>query len=99
MKGGNGQTCKEVCEALGRTCNNDWPSILVTDDLVASAFFAAGYSCKSFHRRTNIAGAPFSTGRDSDDCAPITPDAKSSCSENLYSHHAALCYCDIGNQN
>ena len=99
MKGGDGKPCKEVCAALGRTCNSDQQSTLTTNDLVGNAFLKAGYSCRSFHMEANYAGAPFSTGRNNDDCAPITAGSRSSCTGNLYPHHSALCYCDGGDQN
>ena len=45
----------------------------------------------------SYAGAPFSTGRNSEDCAPITSGGTSVCNANRNPGHAALCYCDAGN--
>ena len=97
MKGDNGQTCNEVCVAFGKSCNSDKQSTLTTNELVANAFLVAGYNCKSFHSDSSSAGAPYSTGRDNDDCAPITAGTTSICTNNKNETHAPLCYCNAGN--
>ena len=97
MKGDNGQTCDQVCQPLGKVCNSDMQSTLTTDELVDNAFWVAGYHCKGFHKESQAHGAPFSTGWDGNDCAPIIAGITSSCTKNKNETHAPLCYCNAGN--
>jgi len=93
VKGANGKNCNEVCSGAGGSCDSAMQSSLTTDDKVKDAFASVGYTCKGFHPAENYDGAPFSTGRE-DDCAPIKAGGRaSSCTGNIYGHHAALCYC------
>ena len=96
IKGENGQTCNEVCQAVGKQCNAKAQSSLDTNEKVAAAFLEAGYTCKSFHGQRGYAGTPFSTGRTEEDCAPMTSGgSKSVCDGNSHSNHAPLCYCEV----
>ena len=54
----------------------------------------AGYTCKGFHGSRGYAGAPFSSGRKNDDCAPISKNVNSVCNANKNHHHWPLCYCE-----
>merc|ERR1712088_719854 len=96
FKGENGQTCNEVCQAVGKQCNAEMQSSLDTNEKVAAAFLQTGYTCKSFvPNGREYAGTPFSTGRPGDDCCPMISGGKNSvCDGNAYDHHAALCYCN-----
>ena len=93
IKGGDGKTCDQVCNAEDLTCDANKQSELTTNAAVAAAFKEAGYTCKSFHDARDYAGTPFSTGRAFDDCAPVEAGAKSVCNKNDKSQHAALCHC------
>ena len=94
VKGSDGSNCDSVCSAVGSTCNSAMQSILTSNELVADAFAQAGYTCLGFHGARDYAGAPFSTGRNPDDCAPITAGGTlSSCASNPNGNHAPLCYC------
>ena len=95
IKGESGQTCNEVCQAVGKQCNAEAQSSLDTNEKVAAAFLEAGYTCKSFvPNGRDYAGTPFSTGRSRDDCAPMkTSGKKSVCNGNRNRWHAPLCFC------
>ena len=93
VKGGGGQTCDQVCHAQNLICDADRQSDLTSNAAVAFAFKEAGYVCKSFHPARSYGGAPFSTGRDADDCAPLIPGTKSVCNQNTNGRSSALCYC------
>ena len=88
-------TCDEVCSEVGRKCNSERQSTLITNELVAEKMLEAGHICKGYHDCRTYAGAPFSTGR-SDDCAPICQGTKSVCNENhaIGDGHRPLCYCE-----
>ena len=99
MKGNDGQTCNDVCGAFGQVCNSVRQSALTTNEIVANTFLKAGYTCMSFAEASNHDGAPFSTGNAGADCAHVADGYTSTCTENEYSHHAALCYCEAGNKH
>jgi hypothetical protein len=93
VKGLYGQVCNDVCASIGKVCSSDEPSSLNTYDQVRDAFASAGYTCRGRGGGRSYAGAPFSTGRDSDDCFWIGSGAVSSCSRDQNPGHAPLCYC------
>ena len=88
-------TCDEVCSEVGRKCNSERQSTLITNELVAEKMLEAGHVCKGYFAKCrSYAGAPFSTGR-SDDCVPICQGTKSVCNANgSPSGHRPLCYCE-----
>ena len=97
IKGENGQTCNEVCQAVGKQCNAEAQSSLDTNEKVAAAFLEAGYTCKSFvPNGRDYAGTPFSTGRGGDDCCRMRSGGKSVCDGNAVYYHAPLCNCVRG---
>ena len=94
IKGAKGENCEQVCrKEQGAICDASKQSELTSYIAVAAAFKEAGYICKNMHEARSHAGTPFSTGRDSDDCAAMVPGQKSSCDENQFADHSALCYC------
>ena len=93
VKGANGKSCDAVCEASGGACDSDKQSVLTTTAVVKDAFTQAGYTCKGFHGARDYPGAPFSTGKNGSDCAPIKTGAKSSCATNNGGNLSALCFC------
>ena len=107
IKGAGGQTCNEVCGAVGKICNSQMQSSLTTNEKVRDAFEAAGYTCRSYGPPRSYPGAPFSTGRAGDDCFPFgggvgysaghSNHEYSVCDENPFSNHSPLCYCTEGN--
>eukprot|EP01083_Nonionella_stella_P086905 241613_1 len=93
IKGDNGLTCNQVCEALGASCNIEVQSTIQSCDAVTEAFAETGYTCASCISSRSYAGTPFSTARVGDDCYPLSSGAESVCNGNVYGHHSALCYC------
>ena len=102
VKGSTGSNCDDTCGNLNLQCDSPAQSVLTTNELVADAFLQAGYVCNGFHSAQGYAGAPFSTGRDPDDCAPFvsggtgsthTEYIQSFCAGNSHSNHAPLCHC------
>ena len=74
------QTIESHCTNLALRMDNHQDKCIINDTSGARSY----------------AGAPFSTGRNSEDCAPITSGGTSVCNANRNSGHAALCYCDAG---
>eukprot|EP00494_Astrolonche_serrata_P024086 UN24344 len=71
--------------------------------MVRAAFLEAGYTCNGPHGARSYAGTPFSTGRNSDDCAPMEEGSTSSCTENVtetdpINNHYPLCFCKPSGQ-
>ena len=76
IKGANGQSCDQVCNAQGLTCDASKQSELTSDEAVAAAFKEAGYTCKSFvPTGRDYPGTPYSTGRAHDDCVALRAGA------------------------
>ena len=94
--GDRGKACGDVCAKTDATCNSRKPSTLVTNELVAEAMLAAGYTCKGFNAASAYPGAPFSTLRSGSDCAPIVEGTTASCTENKVARYKPLCYCEKG---
>ena len=107
IKGAGGQTCNEVCGAVGKICNSEMQSSITSRSKMQAALVAAGYAsgCSSYQGGRSYAGAPFiSRGA----CYSFAPnkggyapanEAKydnSVCDRNTYSHHMPLCYCTKG---
>jgi len=90
--GEKGATCDKTCQSKGMLCDADKQSTITTQSAVKNAFSDAGYECKSFHDSRDYAGAPFRTGKDNDDCAPLIAGSKSVCNGNLHNQYP-LCYC------
>ena len=80
---------------MGRYCNDEKQSALISYQLVAEKMAEAGYECKGLHGARGYPGTPFSTGRN-EDCAPLIPGSKAVCDGNQNPGHRALCYCDEG---
>ena len=93
--GESGETCNQVCSKVGRYCNDEKQSAIISNQLVAEKMAEAGYKCKGFHGARGYPGTPFSTGR-KDDCAPLIPGSKAVCDRNIDRKHRPLCYCDEG---
>ena len=93
IKGDKGENCEQVCKKQSASCDASKQSELTSYIAVAAAFKAAGYICKSKHEARFHAGAPFSTGRELDDCAAMVSGQRSSCDENQLADHSTLCYC------
>ena len=97
VKGEYGATCNATCASIDSAliCDAPMQSSITSAQAIESAFAEAGYECKTAvdgaHR--DYAGAPFSTGRDSDDCYYLTPNGTSVCDSNAVPHHAPLCFC------
>ena len=103
VMGASGANCGAVCEERGACREQPGAEQAVTTELVGSAFAEAGCTCRSYHGRCRYAGAPFSSGRSADDCAPFYPQddsgdppMTSSCTENDHPNHAPRCYCQEG---
>ena len=80
---------------MGRYCNDEKQSAIISNQLVAEKMAEAGYECKGFVGGRSYPGTPFSTGR-TDDCAHLIPGSKSVCDGNRNSGHRPLCHCDEG---
>ena len=68
--------------------------MLTTNELVEEKMKEAGHICLGFHPPREYAGAPFSTGRQDENCAPITDGKQSVCDANKDPSHRALCCCE-----
>ena len=89
-----GVNCDRTCNQYGKTCDASEMSKITTNDKVNAAFKEAGYTCKSNLGSRSYTGAPFSTGRSPDDCAPITSGYSAKCGGTLaYNNLFPLCYC------
>ena len=105
-KGNAGQTCNEVCEAIGMACDSNKQSSITSRSKMQAALVAAGYEgCSSYRGGRSYAGAPFIARGDCYSFAPnkggYAPanEAKydnSVCDRNTFSHHMPLCYCTKG---
>jgi len=88
-----GSTCDATCSASDKKCNSKLQKFLTSSELVAKAFWEAGYKCKSFGK-PQVYG-PASTGRSHDDCygwLETAENAEPNCFENKHSHRM-LCVC------
>lgn len=95
VRGANGLTCDQVCNARGLTCDASKQSELTTNTAVLVAFKEAGTVCKSFLADgRDYAGTPFYQFG-VDNCVALKPGAKSVCNANKYRNSAALCYCAV----
>jgi hypothetical protein len=94
-----GQVCSSVCSDIGQTCNSARPAALTTNTLVGAAFLEAGHTCGSYSAtQATYAGAPFSSTIHGNECVAFGDSGTSSCTENLFAHHLALCYCENSEQ-
>ena len=107
IKGDGGQTCKEVCGAVGKICNSEMQSSITSRSKMQAALVAAGYAsgCSSYKGGRSYAGAPFisrgvcySFAPNKGGYAPAN-EAKydnSVCDTNPFPRHSPLCYCIKG---
>lgn len=93
-KGEIEESCTTVCDAAGGTCNTTQAEKMNTYDKLERAFQYAGYQCNGAHGHRDYAGTPFSTGRNPDDCAPVSSvtAAVQDCDADP-NHHSRLCCC------
>ena len=106
-QGNAGQTCDQVCGAIGMACDSYKQSGITSRSKMQAALVAAGYAsgCSSYQGGRSYAGAPFisrgvcySFAPNKGGYAPAN-EAKydnSVCDTNPFPPHSPLCYCIKG---